>query len=187
MKPITVVLLLLFLGVAQPSSAQDGTLTILCEECRDIVNYPQDVRNFAVNQLFGSSSWLTFDQADRFNVADMHGNIVHVDLNLEYVYVEINLPLTPHFIDDLLEIVPSDTIIQVRLIYEDGTIKTFSFSLGDLDPNGTLPVGSSGSGGGGGTGGGGSGGGGTYVYGISTDGDNGNYCGPGTPYDCIYY
>ena len=59
-------------------------LNIYCEECRDLTEFPEDARNFSYNQVFGPQSWLTPDQADRFQLTDRFGNTVTIDMNVEF-------------------------------------------------------------------------------------------------------
>ena len=128
--PVIVTLTLCF---ADAALAQDAPLRIYCQACRDIVDHPEDVRNFGVNQLYGADSWLTFDQADRFEVVDPFGNIVTVDINIAYIVIDINVlrdkfPYAMTF------------ILQVRIVYPNGDILTYKFDLADLNGNGYLPV-----------------------------------------------
>ena len=123
----------LTLCLADAALAQDATLRIYCQACRDIVEHPEDVRNFAVNQLYGANSWLTFGQADRFEVVDPSGNIVTVDINIAYIVIDINV-LRDKFPYALT------FILQVRVVYPNGDILTYKFDLADLNRNGSLPV-----------------------------------------------
>ena len=137
MKASFALLLVLTFGMAQTAAAQESLLNIYCEACRDITIYPEDARNFAVNQLYGSASWLSFDLADRFRITDSFGNTITADINAE---------LSLHFSDlpdiDLLGIFPlaNTIVLQVRLVYADGNIRWYTFDIRDLDANGTLPV-----------------------------------------------
>lgn len=133
MRRLLPVLIVLGLGLADVALAQDSTLRIYCQACRDIVDHPEDVRNFGVNQLYGADSWLTFDQADRFEVVDPFGNIVTVDINISYIVIDINV-LRDKFPYALT------FILQVRVVYPNGDILTYKFDLTDLRRNGSLPV-----------------------------------------------
>ena len=137
MRASIVLLLVLTCGMPHTAAAQESLLNIHCEECRDITVYPEDARNFAVNQLYGSASWLSFDLADRFRITDSFGNRITVDIN-----ARLNLQLRDIPEIDLLGYLPlADTLVlQVRLVFENGNILTYTFDLQDLDPNGTLPV-----------------------------------------------
>ena len=128
--PLFVTLTLCF---ADAALAQDTSLRIYCQACRDIVDHPEDVRNFAVNQLYGADSWLTFGQADRFEVVDPVGNIVIVDINIAYIVIDIN------FLRDKFPYALT-FILQVRVLYTNGDILTYKFDLADLKRNGSLPV-----------------------------------------------
>ena len=124
---------ILTLCLADAALAQDARLRIYCQACRDIIDHPEDVRNFGVNQLYGADSWLTFGEADRFDVVDPFGNVVTVDINIAYIVIDINVlrdkfPYAMTF------------ILQVRVVYPNGDILTYKFDLADLSRFGSLPV-----------------------------------------------
>ena len=139
--PILIVFALLpsVAGAHQP-------LTIYCEECRDLTRHPEDARNFSYNQVFGATAWLTTDMADRFRIIDSFGTTVTIDINIEY---------RPNNLARALEILGSrviqfeavrrllvdDMIIQIRVIYRNLDIVTYTFTLEDVQ--GDLPVGES--------------------------------------------
>ena len=105
-----------------------------CEDCRDLAEFPEDARNFAYNQVRGPDSWMTFEQADRFRVADAFGNVVGIDVNLKYEVFEIAFRS--------LEIdYANKLIMQIRVIYRNGDIVTYTFDTEDIGPNDRLPVG----------------------------------------------
>ncbi len=140
MRLLPLTILFVALGIPQISAAQESLLNIYCQDCRDLNEYPQDARNFAVNQLFGASSWLTADQADRFMITDPYGNTVTADINATIIlqwtdFPSIRLPFQ-------IPLIPlaDKLIIQVRIISANGDILTYRFETTDLDPNGTLPV-----------------------------------------------
>ena len=128
MRASIILLLVLMCGMAQTAAAQDSLLNIYCQECRDITLYPEDARNFAVNQLYGSASWLSFDLADRFQITDSFGNTITVDINAKLNLAFSDLPEI-----GLPGVIPlADTIIlQVRLIFGDGNILWYAFDLLD--------------------------------------------------------
>lgn len=133
MRRFLPMMLAVTLCLADAALAQDSTLRIYCQDCRDIVDHPGDVRNFGVNQLYGADSWMTFEQANRFDVVDPFGNRVTLDINIDYVVIDFNVlrdkfPYAVTF------------ILQVRVIYPNGDILTYKFDLADLDRNGSLPV-----------------------------------------------
>lgn len=133
MRRVLPLFFVLSLCLADAVPAQESQLRIYCQACRDIVDHPGDVRNFGVNQLYGADSWLTFGQADRFEVVDSFGNQVTLDINIEYVVVDINIlrdkfPYAVTF------------ILQVRVVYPNGDILMYKFDLADLDRYGSLPV-----------------------------------------------
>lgn len=111
-----------------------GADPIPCAECRDLTEFPEDARNFAYNQVRGPDSWMPFEQADRFRISDSFGNVVGIDMNLEYKFIEIALRG--------LEIdYATKLIVQVRVIYANGDIVTYTFDTKDIGPNDRLPVG----------------------------------------------
>ena len=90
-----------------------------------------------MNQLYGSASWLTFDQADRFDIVDRFGQRATIDINIAYIVLDLsmfwkNLPYALNI------------ILQVRVVYPSGDIMTYRFDVSDLHPNGSLPVPASG-------------------------------------------
>ncbi len=124
------------IGLPSLANAQQ-LLNIYCEECRDLTEHPEDARNFAYNQFFGSSSWLTFEQADRFRITDNFGNTVEVDMNVDY---QLNLFLGALFeLGSVSNLIVDALIIQIRIIYPNLDIETYLFSNHDVQ--GDLPVG----------------------------------------------
>ena len=140
MRAFLLILALVAFGLAQTAVAQSTTINIFCADCRNLDDHPEDARNFAVNQFFGANSWLSLDLADRFRITDSFGNTVTADINASIILrfkgfpgieLPISLPVMP-FAEKL--------IIQVRIIYANGNIRTYRFDRRDLDPNGSLPV-----------------------------------------------
>jgi hypothetical protein len=121
------------LWLAGPAAAQESPLQLYCEACRDVVDYPADARNFGLNQLYGAESWLTFDEADRFDLVDPFGNRVTIDINIRYVVLDLS------FVGNDVPFALS-FILQIRLVYPNGDILAYRFDLADLDANGSLPV-----------------------------------------------
>lgn len=115
-----------------PMSAADERLHFTCLECRDIVEYPVDARNFAFNRIFGRESSLSFDDT-LFSLSDTHGNTILVNINAEYVLDPFDYRLVDQlFVEDLL--------IQVVLAYPNGDVFRYTYSRNMLDPNGAFPV-----------------------------------------------
>lgn len=133
MKKIIRCLLVLLVVAASAAAAEDRRLLIYCEDCRNIVEHPEDARNFGLNQLYGAASWLTFDQADRFDIVDRFGQRATIDINIAYIVLDLtmfwkNLPYALNI------------ILQVRVVYPTGDIMTYRFDVSDLSPNASLPV-----------------------------------------------
>ena len=116
---------------ASPSAA-DGPPQFTCFDCRNIVDYPEDARNFAINRIFGPESFLPFD-ATFFSVSDGFGNTVLVNINAEYVLELFDYRL----IDDLFV---EDLLIQVVLAYPNGDVFRYTYSRKLLDPSRAFPV-----------------------------------------------
>lgn len=135
---LTSILLLPALGNAQ------GMLNIYCEACRDLTDYPEDARNFSYNQVFGRQSWLTPDQADRFQITDSHGNTVTIDMNLKFQvspFTQMVGSLARRFFEvgGARRLVVEGLIVQIRVIYRNLDIVNYVFISHDV--MGTLPVG----------------------------------------------
>ncbi len=151
MKLLTQSLLaVLFAGFSAVANAQ---IVLQCQDCRNIASHPTDVRNFAYNQVRGPSSWMTMSQADRFKVEDSFGNTVDVDMNLDYDVIDVDFR-------DLEIDFATRLIMQIRIIYQNGDIESYSMDTADFPPDRMLPVGDQNTRHGGGTVGGGYGGGG---------------------------
>lgn len=70
----------MLLVVAVPALAADP-LRIVCPECRNPSSHPEDYRNFAWNQTFGPNGWLSPSQADRFQIVNISGIVVDIDMD----------------------------------------------------------------------------------------------------------
>lgn len=115
----------------------EGLLNIYCEQCRDLAAYPEDARNFSYNQVFGPQSWLTLEQADRFQITDRFGTTVTIDMNMDY---QIDFSASRLFdFGDIGKLVVDGLVIQVRVIYRNLDIENYMFTR--LDVGGGLPVG----------------------------------------------
>ena len=137
MRAAVTCLLVLLLTATNIADAREYRLRVYCGACRDIAEHPVDARNFGINQLYGARSWLNFDQADRFDIVDSFGNTATIDLNIHYIVLDLsmiwkNLPYALTF------------ILQVRVIYPNGDIRTYRFDIRDLDARASLPVPASG-------------------------------------------
>ena len=122
-------ILIAILTLPSLASAQ-SLINIYCHECRDLANYPEDARNFSYNQVFGSSSWLTLDQADRFKITDSFGNTVTIDMNAE---LQINLFAADLFeLGNMGQLLVDDLVVQIRVIYQNLDIVEYLFTLKDV-------------------------------------------------------
>ena len=115
MRKILPILFLLLPFAAEICVAQIGPLNIVCAECRDPHEYPDDFVNFAFNQAYGKDAWLTYDQADDFYITNLDNQRVYVDV--DFVFLGIGLegfrfPLWPTY------------ILQFTLALPDGTLYT---------------------------------------------------------------
>lgn len=77
-----VVVLLL---AADDCFAQTNAVTVMCTECRDPVDYPDDYVNFAFNQIYGPDSWMPFELADDFFITNSDGQTVYVDVDFIFL------------------------------------------------------------------------------------------------------
>lgn len=84
--------------ITEISAAQHDAVTIRCAACRDANLFPDDVANFAFNQIYGPESWMTLDQADDFYVIDSLSQRVYVDVDLVFIgfgFQGLRLPIWP--------------------------------------------------------------------------------------------
>lgn len=110
-----IVLLLLALITPEPAPAQSGAIDILCAECRDPLEYPDDWVNFAFNQVYGESGWLDFEQADDFFLVNLDGIRVYVDV--DFVMDGINL------LGNTLPLWPTN-LLQITVALPNGVLYT---------------------------------------------------------------
>jgi len=78
--------------------AQDGAIDIICVDCRDPEQYPDDFVNFAFNQIYGPDAWLSWDQADDMFITNLDLQRVYVDADFVFFGIGIRgfeLPLWP--------------------------------------------------------------------------------------------
>ncbi len=67
--------------LASAVHAQSGAIRVICEDCRDPLEHPEDYANFAVNQVYGDGAWMTAEQADDFWIYNLDGDRVYVDID----------------------------------------------------------------------------------------------------------
>ena len=115
-----------------PVSVADAPLHFICYECRNIVEHPEDARNYALNRMFGRESSLSFDNT-LFLLSDVHGNTIQVNINAEFI-------LDPYDYRLLDQLFVEDLRIQVVLAYPNGDVFRYTYSRNLLDPNGAFPV-----------------------------------------------
>lgn len=80
-----VIAILLFALSAADAVAQ-STPAVVCSECRNLSAFPIDAANFALNNVFGPNAGAAIpgDWRGGFDVVDLHGNRVFVDINASY-------------------------------------------------------------------------------------------------------
>jgi hypothetical protein len=120
MRNILPILFLLLPLVADICVAQAGPLNIVCAECRDPHQYPDDFVNFAFNQAYGRDAWLTYDQADDFYITNLDKQTVYVDVDFVFLGVGFEgfrFPFWPTY------------ILQFTLALPDGTLYTVFRSI----------------------------------------------------------
>ena len=129
MKIVTLLLLAGSSIAAGTAYAQEELPVHPCDACRDLVDYPEDGRNFSVNLLLADDGRITLDDADRFFIEDNFGNRVMVDMNLEFVDTSFfdlfRLPLGN-------ELMVAELMIQVRIIYANLQIVSYLFTTSDI-------------------------------------------------------
>ena len=89
------------------ASAGAQAQTYLCEDCRDIIDYPIDAAAFALNAVYGPEQFIPFQAAESFYVMDYSGNVVSIyvnadidavwllTINLARIGLAIPIPLSP--------------------------------------------------------------------------------------------
>jgi hypothetical protein len=115
MRKLLPILLLLSPLAAEICMAQTGAVTIVCADCRDPHQYPDDFVNFAFNQLYGPDAWLSYDQADDFFITDLDQQTVYVDVDFVFLgfgLEGLRLPFWPTY------------LLQFTLALPDGTLYT---------------------------------------------------------------
>lgn len=115
MRNLTV-LLLTACALAGPANAQEGAIHLVCEDCRDPLEHPDDWANFAFNQIYGEDAWMDFDQADDFWVHNLDGDRVYIDV--DYVMEGVNvfgneLPLLPTNLLQITLVLPNGQILEL--------------------------------------------------------------------------
>jgi len=130
MHKLLPILLLLSTLAADTCVAQTVSINILCTDCRDPHQYPDDYVNFAFNQLYGPNAWLSYDQADDFFVTNLDQQTVYVDVDFVFLgfgFEGLRLPFWP------------TNLLQFTLALPDGTLYTALRSIFQI----RLPVPSS--------------------------------------------
>ena len=131
--PLIAVLFLVACTYVTPAQAQGSYLTIICEVCRNPNVFPRDYRNFAYNLIFAPDGWLTYEQADFFQIINLRGQSLLVDMNMDLDVFTLNLgiPIPLPY--------PIAVQVQIILIYKNGDQKRYMIDP-RAHPNG-LPVG----------------------------------------------
>lgn len=115
MRKLLLFVLLFSPFAADLSLAQANAFTIVCDECRDPDDYPDDYVNFAFNQVYGPDGWMNFDQADDFFIANLANQRVYVDIDFLMLGIGVEglrLPFWP------------TNLVQVRLALPNGNLYT---------------------------------------------------------------
>jgi hypothetical protein len=111
-------LLLLFTAAAlvDAAHAQSGAIRVICEDCRDPLEHPDDWANFAVNQIYGEEAWMDVEQADDFWIYNLDGDRVYVDVDFVMEGVRVlgnELPLWPANMLKLTLALPNGDILEM--------------------------------------------------------------------------
>lgn len=115
MRKLLPILLLLLPLAADLCVAQTNALNIVCEDCRDPNEYPDDFVNFAFNQIYGRDAWLSFEQADDFYITNLENQTVYADIDFVLLglgFQGLRLPFWPTY------------LVQITLALPDGTMYT---------------------------------------------------------------
>ena len=113
MRKLLPVILLLSSLAADICVAQANAITVMCTECRDPLDYPDDYVNFAFNQIYGPESWMPFGLADDFFVTNLNNQTVYVDVDFIFLGIGwegFRLPFWP------------TNLLQITLALPDGTL-----------------------------------------------------------------
>ena len=103
-------------AIAEAAHAQSGAIRVVCEDCRDPIEHPEDWANFAVNQVYGRDAWMDFDQADDFWIFNLEGDRVYVDIDfvMEGIVVFGNeWPLWPTNMLKITLVLPNGDMLEV--------------------------------------------------------------------------
>lgn len=116
MRKLTKLLMLFVSALSGAAVAQSGAISIVCEDCRNPYQYPDDWANFAFNQVYGENAWMDFEQADDFWIVNLDGDRVYVDV--DYVMTGVNLfgaeiPLWPTNLLQITLALPDGQILEV--------------------------------------------------------------------------
>ena len=120
MRKLIMLLILSTTILTGSALAQSGAISVVCEDCRNPLEHPDDWANFAFNQIYGDDAWMDFDQADDFWIVNLDGDRVYVDV--DYVMTGINvlgaeIPLWP---TNLLQITLALPRVRLRITDEQG-------------------------------------------------------------------
>ena len=122
MRRLLLLVLLFSPFLAEVCVAQGNHLNIVCKDCRDPHDYPDDFANFAFNQIYGPDAWLSFDQADDFFVTNLSNQRVYVDA--DYIFFGIGfegfrVAFWPKNLMQFTLALPDGTVLQtIRSIYQ---------------------------------------------------------------------
>lgn len=122
MRKLLPILLLLLPLAADVCVAQTNAMTIVCEDCRDANDYPDDYINFAFNQLYGPDAWLSYEQADDFFITNLDNQTVYVDVDFLFLgigFEGLRLPVWPTYLLQFTLALPDGTLyIALRSIFQ---------------------------------------------------------------------
>ncbi len=116
MRKLCLLLCLAAAAFADGAHAQSGAIRVLCEDCRDPVEHPDDWTNFAINQVYGPDAWMDFDQADDFWIFNLDGDRVYVDIDFVMDGISVlgnELPIWPTNMLQITLALPNGDILQM--------------------------------------------------------------------------
>jgi len=116
MRKSQICALLLSLVSIDVCLAQANAINIMCDECRDPLEYPDDYANFAFNQIYGPDAWLTFEQADDFFITNLENQRVYIDVDFVFDglnFEGIQVPLWPKNLVQITLALPNGDLLKM--------------------------------------------------------------------------
>ena len=116
MRNVCLLLCVTAAALVGAAHAQSGAIRVICEDCRDPIDHPEDWANFAVNQIYGEDAWMDVEQADDFWVYNLDGDRVYVDVDFVMEGVRLlgnDLPVWPANMLKITLALPNGDIVEM--------------------------------------------------------------------------